>query len=364
MIEREHDAGPSAVLSRPGLPALLLSVLVLSVLPATALARPAARADRARLGSTTLVRIHDRVLSSHARAVRPRANGFGDSYRTPTGEYVRVYTSTAYSPDPAVNQSWANFFSSLVHGSELSRLTVYLAPSPEVTKLCGGDADSCYSPDEDRMILLGEQAGSTTPLEEIAAHEYGHHIANHRTNAPWNAGDRGPKYWASGEGVCPGTAAHAFFPGDEGAHYDLNPGEAWAETNRLLNGGTGPWNIVDRVFFPDKDALALAREDIVHPWTGRTTRTFHGAFSAHGRRRRIALGTFADGDMRLDLRTTGGLDADLELYDHQTHRRLGRSARDGGSETIRRQICGEASVDAVVLRYRRAGHWTLTVKQP
>ena len=98
----------------------------------------------------------------------------------------------------------------------------------------------------------------------IATHEYGHHVAFNRVNPPWQAVDWGTKRWASYANVCTRTAAGSAYPGDEDGHYLQNPGEAFAETYRLLNeseaGATNfIWPIVDRSFFqlPDlRPALA------------------------------------------------------------------------------------------------------------
>jgi len=73
------------------------------------------------------------------------------------------------------------------------------------------------------------RAASTVgvPLEQILAHEYGHHVSANRSNPPWQAVDWGPKRWATYLGVCPHAVRGEMFPGDEGAAYELNPGEGW-----------------------------------------------------------------------------------------------------------------------------------------
>jgi hypothetical protein len=120
---------------------------------------------------------------------------------------------------------------------------------------------------------------------DIGAHEYGHHIAANRRNDPWDANDWGTKRWASVVGVCTRVAAGSAFPGDEGDHYTLNPGEAFGEAYRFLNiqrGGT--WAnfplIVDASFAPTADSLASVLTDVQQPWAGPASTSWDGQFSA------------------------------------------------------------------------------------
>ena len=91
---------------------------------------------------------------------------------------------------------------------------------------------ACYSDSQRRMIVPGDlqatASGVTTSY--VIAHEYGHHVASHRSNAPLSAPDYGPKRWASYELVCLKTDQRLLFPGNESVLYHQNPGENWAET--------------------------------------------------------------------------------------------------------------------------------------
>jgi hypothetical protein len=137
-----------------------------------------------------------------------------------------VRTTSRLTGLPSTYLAW------LLHGPELSRLTVYFAPLFEVQAICGGNALGCYGASIQAMVVPGDRS---LPMEQIIAHEYGHHIEANRDNAPWSASDWGPKYWASSVGVCQRVQSGTAFPGDEGAHYTLNPGEAFADSYRLLN---------------------------------------------------------------------------------------------------------------------------------
>lgn len=118
-------------------------------------------------------------------------------------------------------------------------MTIYLAPEDEIHAQCQSyDADSCFDPSTNTINLVGNPPTDGTPVEEIAAHEYGHAITFARLNGWGLAYNLGPEYWASYENVCARTEQGSAFPGDEGSHYSQNPGEAWADTNGMLNGGS------------------------------------------------------------------------------------------------------------------------------
>src|SRR5256714_3181987 len=111
------------------------------------------------------------------------------------GETVTIFLADDYAGDPSVARTWADFFTGLVHGSELSQLQVYVATAAEVSQICGGaDVLGCYG--GDRMIVPGEADGGVDPTE-VATHEYGHHVAFHRLNPPWVAVDWGTQRWAA-----------------------------------------------------------------------------------------------------------------------------------------------------------------------
>ena len=101
-----------------------------------------------------------------------------------------------------------------------------------------------------------ERACARLRPEEVARHEYGHHIALNRSNAPWPAFDWGPKRWATAAHICPRVRWNTAYPGDESLLYKLNPGEAFAEAYRvlvdMLLGEAHPaWPLVDPSFYPD-----------------------------------------------------------------------------------------------------------------
>jgi hypothetical protein len=66
-----------------------------------------------------------------------RSSWWGGPVVTSTGETVTIYVSDRFNPDESIRLSWANFFAWLYHGSELSRVTIYQAPSPRSTRSAG-----------------------------------------------------------------------------------------------------------------------------------------------------------------------------------------------------------------------------------
>ncbi len=157
-----------------------------------------------------------------------------------------------------------------------------IVPASEVPSDCGApgqDILACYIAGVRRMIVPGDMhssGGVTTSF--VIAHEYGHHVAAYRSNAPFSALDFGPKRWSSYERVCARTLAGKLFPGDEGNHYVANPGEAWAETYAHLVYPKVHW-FYTRLLKPDAGALAAARADVLDPWTGPATKRFAGTLA-------------------------------------------------------------------------------------
>jgi len=250
-------------------------------------------------------------------APRPTRAWRSESYTTSTGETVRVDVSETYPPDAVSGQAWAEFFGGLVHGSELATVTVRVAPPAEVTAVCGNDAIGCYG---GRLLVIpGEQFGGVAP-EEIARHEYGHHVAASRINPPWSASAYGPKRWSSAMRVCARAAEGTAFP-DDSTHYELSPGEAFAEAYRVLNDrragilGLG-WSIVDDSFIPRDDVLRAVEQDVSEPWLAPTVSVHRGRFAAGtARRRSYPVAVPLDGVVTAALQVPSGRTDRLELLD-------------------------------------------------
>jgi len=230
-------------------------------------------------------------LRAETAAMRPSSvkrvtagSWWGGSTVASTGETVNVYLSDSFTPDDATRATWANFFAWLDHGSELASLTVYIATLAEVQAFCGAEAAGCYSP-ASKVLLIPGDLGEGVDFD-IAAHEYGHHIASSRRNDPWDPNGWGPKRWATYVGVCSRAAAGKAFPGDEGQYYTLNTGEAFAEAYRALEEARGmyPWArlplVVDPSFAPEAGADAAALAGVRQPWNGPASTGWDGSFTA------------------------------------------------------------------------------------
>jgi hypothetical protein len=284
----------------------------------------------------------------------------GGAYRTSTGESVTVYTSHSYPSDRG--QRWADFLASLVHGRELSSIKVFIAPLREVEQICGRDTYACYSRAESSLLAPGDDPGDGLSAEAIVMHEYGHHIAANRSNAPWNALAWGPKRWATAMRVCPRTRSGELWPGAwDPVRYDYNPGEGVAESYRLLNErkfgrAESPWQVVSDVLYPSEAALAALEQDVLSPWAGPTTSTQTARLTRATRTRTFTVPTELDGALKVTLRPSAGLRARAEVF--AGPRRL------AGGNAISTTVCGQRSLRIRVSRLAGSGSFGLTVEKP
>ena len=192
-------------------------------------------------------------------------------------------------------------------------------------------------------------------------HEYGHHVANHRLNAPWTAIDWGPKRWASAANVCANVSRREAFPGDQGSNYARNPGEAWAEVYRLMDERkagitTATWPIIAPSFFPNEAALQAAEQDVLRPWTAPSTRVATRVFGKKTAKVWwIPLATPLDGDFRISatVPNDGTHDVALVAADRRT---VVRRAQWVGQRVKRldSSICGRRSLFVRVTQSRCA----------
>jgi hypothetical protein len=288
-------------------------------------------------------------------------------YASRSGVVAKVSVSPTYASDPGMAQRWADFFASLLHGPELADLDAYIAPLSEVADICRGDALGCYG--SNNLVVMGETNFGVTP-ESVARHEYGHHIAAHRLNPPWGALDWGTKRWASYVGVCARTAAGTAFPGDEGANYTLNPGEAFAESYRVLMETNGTavgfdWPIVDPSFQPDAQGLAAVREDVIHPWESPSTTTLRGKFLRRSRTWNGQIATPLDGEIRIRVTVPGGGADDVTLLSRDGRAVLAAGSwNSSGVKVAEYRVCGTRSLKVRVRRGGAAARFSLRVTTP
>ena len=309
-------------------------------------------------GATSVVAPRTLVLAGAPRQLAS-LTWWGGTFAEPDGNHVTIYMSTRYPQSADAIQRWVTFFGAVPHGPELSLVTVYIAPLDEVEETCGGDnVLGCYG--GQKLIFSGETVGGAAPTS-VAAHEYGHHVAANRNNAPWLAVDWGTKRWATQMSVCQRVATGTAFPGDEGDNYSLNPGEAFAETYRVLVEGGDSWPIVDPGFRPDAAALAAAREDVLNPWTGPTTRTIKAKFPSGRRTWATTITAALDGDVAVVAR--GPVEPSLVSADG--NRVLARASwNSSGGKTISYRDCGVRSLRVLVRRNAPGARFSLTITTP
>jgi hypothetical protein len=271
--------------------------------------------------------------------------------------------------DAADPQAIANFVGTLIHGPEVDLLTVQLDTPFQLGFDCGFEAQSCYYGGENRIVLSGDDdlAPDTASREFVLAHEYGHHVAQHRDlPAPFKAAiDWGPERWSSVEHVCQGHRAGALFPGDEGSHYYEDPGEAFAESfafNRYPE-ATVKWAWAPALH-PTAASLAALRRDTLRPWTGRHSFTVSGRVPRSGA---VVQEFPTPFDGRVSVGPVGepGLGYQLVISSHSGD--FLRSSRQGVSFRHRLDytVCGQSRLRvAVQATGKPPKHFHLTVQRP
>jgi hypothetical protein len=350
---------------------VLCAVAVTTALVAAAAAqsKPVQRLESPQLaeisrGSTPIV--DTQITAAGVSAVAP-AGYWGGQYGVSTGEAVTVYASNSYPVDAALGQRWADFLATLIHGSELSTVTVFLATAEQISRTCGQDAVACYSSRGAQLYAPGEDPGSDLSAEAVIAHEYGHHIAANRSNAPWVALDWGPKRWASAMQVCTKARSGVLVPGaEDSVHYTENPGEGWAETYRVLNERKAgraetPWQIVDQALYPTAAALTAADQDVTAPWSAGTTTTQKAVLTRTKKTRTFTVATRLDGTLKMTLRAPAGMRVSLDVFAGPT-----RAAHLASTRVVSRTltVCGARSYRFRVTDLTGRGTVSLTVVKP
>jgi len=292
------------------------------------------------------------------------------------GSVVHVeFSDAAGGLNPELAAAYVGFLDAIPHGAELSRLRVRVASPEQIAGLCGGLEGegilACYEGRQNRMNVPNVGLDATTrdgtySLRYVLTHEYGHHIANHRSNAGFRGGaiDWGPKRWASAALVCEGVRQRQLAPGDEGRRYRDNPGENWAEAYARLAFPDQPWSFSARLA-PDPATLDAARRDVVEPWTANATATF--ALAPGARTQRFALPMSLDGRVRIAVR--GPRRSEVGVRATLGGRSLGASRRKGRSDRLTRsRVCRRAAVEELAItairKGNRRGPVSVTVSYP
>jgi hypothetical protein len=141
------------------------------------------------------------------------------------------------------------------------------------------------------------------------------------------------------------------FPGDESLHYDQNPGEAWAETYRLLEERkasifTATWQIVSPSFFPNDAAYAAAERDVLQPWTASQATTYRTQFTKKGKKVWVVhLQPALDGNINVKASLPKGGLYDVALLGANRRTVLKHGVSSGARvERLAAGVCGQRSL--------------------
>jgi hypothetical protein len=319
--------------------------------------RAAEIADWSSFKDSTLVR------TSKALTIPPTWPPY--ELTTTSGEPVSIRVSKSFADDRERAQQWANFFGSLIHGSELSSLTAYFMSAGEVQSVCGRGALACYG--GNTIIAPAQDPSFDLSAEAVVTHEYGHHVAAHRLNTPWEAIDYGTKRWASYERVCSKARSGQLVPGaEDDADYQLNPGEGFAESYRVLNerraGLLEPaWDIVTNLLYPNAQALDLIEQDVLSPWTKQSTVTRTGSVKKRSPARSFVVSTPLDGTLRVTLRSSAQARFRLTVLRPSSARLASATGRNA---SLAARVCGDRALRVRVSRVSGAGAFRLAISKP
>jgi hypothetical protein len=304
-----------------------------------------------------------RIAATASSARYPLNDGSGGSIA------VSVSANCAAECDGADPQGIANTIGTFIHGPEVNLLTVQLDTPFELGFDCGFEAQSCYFGGENKIVLSGDAdaAPDTASREFVLAHEYGHHVAQHREMpAPFPAAiDWGPERWSSVEHVCQGHRAGALFPGDEGTHYYEDPGEAFAESfafNRFPEAAVKwAWAPALR---PTAASLAALRRDTLRPWMGRHSFTVSGRVPKSG----VLVQEFRTPfDGKVSIGPVGEPGLGYQLIIRNRAGELLRSSRQGVSfgHRLDYTVCGQSRLRVAVQAAGKPGkRFRLTIQRP
>ena len=314
--------------------------------------------------------------------VRPATGGAGariaatassGRYALPDGSGASIAVSVSSACQQECNaadpQGIANTIATFIHGAEVNLLTVQLETPFELGFDCGFEAQSCYFGGENRIVLSGDAtaASDSASRDFVLAHEYGHHVAQHRAMpAPFpRAIDWGTERWSSVEHVCQGHRAGTFFPGDEGDHYYEDPGEAFAESfafNQYPEESV-KWAWDPRLR-PTPQSLRALRKDTMRPWYGRHRIKVSGRVPRSG----VAVQEFRTPfDGRVSVGPAGSPGLGYELAIRNRAGRVLRSTRQGVSPSHRLDytVCGQSRLRVAVVATGRPGkRFHLTIQRP
>jgi hypothetical protein len=347
---------------------LVLVAVVPAIVVATVLGTRGSAASAATAGGYAFGARDQAPLISIARSDVP-PDFSGGPVTAADGETVTVYAQDAIlAAEPGAQQRWADVLAGLLHGPEIARVTLLVGTLERVQRICGVGAYGCYNSRSGTIVAIGQDVRSIS-AQAVVTHEYGHHVANSRSNAPWPAVDWGTKRWASYLGVCAKSQNGQLAPGDEGERYELNPGEAFAEDYRVLNERRAglpetPWQVVAPALYPDQGALDALALDVTAPWAGNTAVTYTGSLGPRAVGRGFRIATPNDGNFTATLTAPAGAKLALRLVDTATGAAIQGRAASPGVQRVNASVCGQRLLQVQVKRLSGSGSFTVAVSKP
>lgn len=295
------------------------------------------------------------ISASASTSSYPVNDGSGATITIAVTAACQSYCNAA---DP---QPIADFVGTLIHGFEIDLLTVQLDTPLQLEFDCGFGAQACYYSGQNKVILSGNDTPGPDGASRdfVLAHEYGHHVAQHRENpAPFAAAiDWGSARWSSYEHVCQQRRAGALFPGDEGIHYYEDPGEAFAEAfahNRFPDAQVR-WKWPPSLK-PSAGAFRAIQRDTLDPWAGRTSFVVSGRVPAgKGGAAVESFRTPLDGTV--SLRPSGLRRHRYQLSLRSPAGRVLRTSRHGLDlhHQLDFTVCGQSRLRVAISSSRRSG---------
>ncbi len=309
----------------------------------------------------------DAAAESREASATPRSTT-STTLSLPDGSIVQVQLDSAHA-DSGILERLRAALGTLEHGAEMNRLTVTLVDLNGLQQSCGG-ASSCYYPSQERMVVPvdPDSINMPMPFEMTVAHEYGHHIERNRNFADWYATHYGGRNWATQERVCEGTRAGTMAPGDQGARYWQNPGEAFAQAYAFMEYPTMvPWWWT--IASPTQASYDAIRRDIADT-QGVSTDRWASRLTPRARRASTTIDTPLDGSLGVRLKQPPGsrfklslVASDGTVLQRARHYRA-RSKKGQATAILSYSVCGTRSVQLKVKRQSGKGKFTAKIERP